>query len=390
MPPAWLLSDAPYAGGAERYLHWHLQAAGRDRLGLIAVDGPGLRGWIAEQEADGFAVRRIAPGSLHQRWQQLRAVLLTLRPRLLHVNLPGPYDGMMAAAPLVARLAGVPRVVVTEHLPSVGRVGKRYWLKRAAVPAIHRAIAVCEIHAAVLRRVFGYRETQVSAIPNGVPDPNPHGVIAAQQRRLLPGDLAARERHGGCRIVQVGALDARKGGDLLIDAAEILQRDGVPFTCWLVGEGEERERWEARIAGRGVGDRVQLAGRRDDVHAILSACDVVVLASRREGMPLSLLEAMAHGLPVVATAVDGIPEIVASGRSGLLVEPDDPRALSWALAELARSPLRREQYGRAARAMFLARHTLARMTSATFSEYGAWFGEVGAVEGAGEAARGVA
>ncbi len=369
-PTTWFYSDAPYRGGAELYLQWHLEAAGPERAGLIALDAEGLRPWLDTLSHRGFRVERLPPGPVRRRLADLRRRLLQLSPRVLHLNHPHPYDGILGLAPWAARWAGVERVVATEHLPSVPRVGKRYWAKRSAVGKVDAAICVCEAHRPLMSRHLGYAPSRVTAIPNGVEDRNPEGVIWAERPHPLPLDLLPQEQGGGVRIVQLGSLDRRKGGDLLIEAAARLEQQRVPFQLWLVGEGPDRSFLEERIAKAGLHRRVHLAGHREDTGRILRASDLVVLASRREGMPLSLLEAICQGLPLVATDVDGVGEVLLHRRNGILVPPEDPDLLTWALQELIADPHLRVRYGRCSRLHYQEHHSLAAMTQATFSVHG--------------------
>jgi glycosyltransferase involved in cell wall biosynthesis len=127
-----------------------------------------------------------------------------------------------------------------------------------------------------------------------------------------------------------GRLERGKGVDVLVDAAARLH-DKLPATAFLfVGEGPLRETLTARAAAAGLPAR--FAGQRDDVAALLRWCAVVVLPSRQEAFGRILIEAMAVGVPVVATAVGGIPEVCVDGVTGLLVPPEDPDALAVAIA----------------------------------------------------------
>ena len=99
-PVAWILSDAPYPGGAECYLELLLRAAGPGRLALVAVENPGLLPWIDSMEAAGFTVDRIPAGSTLSRWSVFASWCRRRKPELLHVNMPGPNDGLFAMAPL--------------------------------------------------------------------------------------------------------------------------------------------------------------------------------------------------------------------------------------------------------------------------------------------------
>ncbi len=364
----WLFSDAAYAGGAESYLRWHLDAAGPSRMGLAYVDHPGLLPWIDEIRTAGFTTHAIEGTSLLSRWRALLSFLRAERPRVLHVNLPGPYDGLLTLAVLAARMAGTERVVTTEHLPSVGRVGRRYWAKRLLLRYVDETIVLCPRHRKILEEVFGADPARVNVIVNGVPEPahRAHGFPA----HGFPADLAAQEQFDGPRLVQVGALDDRKGGVELLTAAAELARQGLRFRLWFVGEGPQREAWRRLARNEGIGHMVYFAGHRRDVDAILAGSDVVVLASHREGVPLSLLEAMALGKPVIATDVDGVPSIVSHQVTGLLVPAGDPRSLVFALKELAFDEMRRAEYGARARRVYENGLRADRMVAETFAVYG--------------------
>ena len=143
-------------------------------------------------------------------------------------------------------------------------------------------------------------------------------------------------------IVAVGRLDPIKGFDILVDALAELRRQRRRFRCQVIGEGPLRRELQARIDRQGLSEQVALVGARSqtDVRAALSAATIFALPSLiapsgdRDGIPVSLMEAMAAGAPVVSTRVSGIPELIEDEREGLLVAPQDPRALADALARL--------------------------------------------------------
>ena len=143
-------------------------------------------------------------------------------------------------------------------------------------------------------------------------------------------------------VVAVGRLDPIKGFDVLVDALAELRRQGRRFRCQVIGEGPLRRELQARIDRQGLSELVALVGARSqtEVRAALSAATIFALPSLiapsgdRDGIPVSLMEAMAAGAPVVSTRVSGIPELIEDQREGLLVAPQDPRALADALARL--------------------------------------------------------
>jgi glycosyltransferase involved in cell wall biosynthesis len=173
---------------------------------------------------------------------------------------------------------------------------------------------------------------------------------------------AVRPATGPLRIVAVGTLHEVKGQIHLIEACRLLAERGVAFTCRFIGEGPDREALAERIEQHGLGDRVVFAGRMlsDAVAAELASADVLVAPSvptrggKREGIPVVLMEAMATGMPVVASRLSGIPELVTDGLDGILVTPGDPAALAEALERLALDPDLRARLGATGRKTVMA------------------------------------
>ena len=158
-------------------------------------------------------------------------------------------------------------------------------------------------------------------------------------------------------LVCVGTLHEVKGQGVLVEACRLLVREGVDLTCTLVGDGRDRAELARAVAEAGLQERVRLAGTlaRADVAALLRSAHAVVAPSvptaegKREGIPVVLMEAMASGVPVVASGISGIPELVDDGVSGLLVPPRDPPSLARALRRLHDDPELRERLARAGR-----------------------------------------
>jgi glycosyltransferase involved in cell wall biosynthesis len=156
-------------------------------------------------------------------------------------------------------------------------------------------------------------------------------------------ELARRDARGRLgltdevKVIGTTARLARQKGPLdMVEAIAALGRDDVVMV-W-VGGGELRPEVERRIAERGLGDHFRLLGDRDDVPELLPAFDVLAMSSLWEGLPCSVIEAMTCGIPVVATAVNSVPEVVIPGRTGLLARPQDPASLSRALAYMLDHP----------------------------------------------------
>ncbi|MEW6581797.1 MAG: glycosyltransferase family 4 protein [Actinomycetota bacterium] len=274
-----------------------------------------------------------------------RAMLAAIRRPMRQVYRAWPFDVVHAhmvspdgwAAARAGHALGVP-VVATAHRADVLDLPSRS-------PAIRRvvadAVATIDQIVAVSRKMADAAEglatppRPVDVVPNGADTALFFPRAMEEARALL--DLPQGERI----ISYVGKLVPRKGVDTLIEAMGILARRDAPLPLLVAaGIGEMRDAMEARARGLGVAHRVRFLGKvpHDRVPLVISAGDVFVLPSLSEGLPTVVCEAMACGRPVVATAVDGTPEIVRDGETGFLVPPTDPDALAAALARVLDDP----------------------------------------------------
>jgi colanic acid/amylovoran biosynthesis glycosyltransferase len=188
------------------------------------------------------------------------------------------------------------------------------------------------------------------------------GVDLSQFRYADPLPAAGRR----LRLLCVGRLTPAKGQVLLVQACARLLRYGIDFELELVGDGPDRERIEAAIAAAGLQQRILLLGAltQQGVRKAMSAADLFVLPSLAEGIPVVLMEAMSSGLPCVSTPVNGIPELIAHGRNGLLAIPGDVDSLADCLRQLASDDALRLRLARAARAEVESRYDIERNTRA--------------------------
>lgn len=214
---------------------------------------------------------------------------------------------------LVFQLAGTP-----VHLnPAVRRAVAR------RLGTTVRAVAVSAQNGATLARMLGVRADRIDLIPNAV-DLSAYELRGDRAALAAELDLPAAAPW----VLNVGRLDAQKRqADLLAALA--------PDACLIVaGEGPLRGALQAQVRALGLQDRVRLPGRRDDVPRLLASADAFVLCSSHEGMPFAVLEAAAARLPIVATDVGGIRDVLTDGESGLIVPPGDPDSLAAALRRI--------------------------------------------------------
>lgn len=252
---------------------------------------------------------------------------------------------------IAARLAGVPVVIHTPHghvfYGYYGRLLSRLFvgLERWAAGFTDRIVALTQREVEEYAALGVAPPEKCAVIHSGV-DFAPFANEDDSRQTVRAGwGISA----GVLVIGTVGRLTAVKGQADLLDAFALLRERGCDAWLVLVGEGEERENLEMRARRLGIAERVRIPGWRDDVQRALRALDIFALPSLNEGMGKALVEAMYAGLPSVAAAVGGVPELIESGRQGILVEPGNPEQLAAALAELAADPQRRGILGTAAR-----------------------------------------
>lgn len=215
---------------------------------------------------------------------------------------------------------------------------------------------IVSVSRALARRTVSpryYRKVRI--VPNAI-EKKPYEV----NQFLVSG---WKRRHNLGRqpiIVTVGRLSPEKGHQVLLESARELVQAGFEFKLLIVGDGPQRAELERLTERLGIKAQVQFLGQRSDMDMIYAAADLFVLPSFKEGMPNVLLEAMAHGLPMVATRVGGIPEMVRDGRDALLVPARDMQALRFAMERLLRFPDRARELGRNGRAALFPRFSVAR------------------------------
>jgi glycosyltransferase involved in cell wall biosynthesis len=255
-----------------------------------------------------------------------------------------------APAASLARAA----IVHTKHGANPD-VPRRRWLRRVASTLVDACVAVTPALAELARRDQDCDEGLLSVIPNGID--MRRFAPRSEERRRVRAELGIPEE--AWVVGTVGRLAPEKDQALLVDAMAPLLDERRHLV--IVGDGPERESLRRRIDATLRGDYVHLPGARSDVPELLSAFDVFVLSSKTEGLPLVLLEAMATELPVISSAVGGIPDVLEHGATGFLFEPGDKATLTKELVKLFAVPALGKGLGAAARRAIADSHSLERM-----------------------------
>jgi glycosyltransferase involved in cell wall biosynthesis len=265
---------------------------------------------------------------------------------LFHANLAGR---------IAARCAGVGKVVAGIRVAEK-RSRVPLWLDRWTNRLVTINVCVSQAVADFSVALAKLAPVKIVVIPNG--------VDVKRFTDAQPADLRAFGIPAGSpTLLTIGRLDRQKGLPDLIEAAALVSARFPAAHFLLVGEGRERSAIERLIGEKGLAERVHLAGWRPDVPELLSAGFGVVLSSHWEGMPNVVLEAMAAGLPVVATRVEGTSELVVDDQTGLLVPIESPQALAEAIGRLLADPASAKALGAAGRERVAAHFSWEQMVA---------------------------
>ena len=353
-------TDATDFGGAERMLLTVLAGLDRQRWRpvLLHRDHPGIAPLVREAQALGVNTRALPPWRRRNfpRWLLDRARELRAEDaQVFHAHLVWGRrcrDGLAAA--IAAR---VPAIVATQQLFAPIRSARALWAQKLLFLGVDRYLAVSTEMSAALAGTCLFPARKIRVVYNAVP--------LASFGRPPDSRLRASLTGGTDRpvVLTLARLDPQKGLEYLVDAAA-----KVPDAVFAIaGDGPLRQSLEARATRLGIADRVRLLGYRQDVPDLLATADLFVLPSLFEGLPVSVLEAMAAGKAVIASAVAGTDEAVVHGETGILVAPRDPVALAGAVRELLDERVRRERFGAAgaerATREFSAETLIARITA---------------------------
>ena len=355
-------------GGMERIVVSLINATcDRYRHAVIALTGFGvLRGEIEDTVTECLSLEK-KPGKDWPCYWRLWRALRELKPDLVQTYNIGTLD----LAPVV-KLAGVRRLVHAEHgrdaTDPKGENPKYLRLRRWMAPLIDRYVAVAPDLQHWLTDCARIRRSKVVYIANGIDFAVFNVMRVASAPRPQLGDFAPP---GTVLVGHVARLDKVKDQAGLISAFKLLREATGHPDCRLIiaGEGPQRKELERQIAELDLVDTVRLLGNRGDVAELLAECDVFALSSIAEGMPLTVQEAMAARLPVVATDVGSVALMVEDGVTGTLVPAGNPHAMAAALSAYVADESLRRQHGDAGCARVAAQFSLSAMVTAYATLY---------------------
>lgn len=314
----------------------------------ITHSDPQFAGRIRRDDVERYDLHK-PPGHTMRVFPELYRLLRELRPAIVHTRNLAALE-----AQFPAMLAGVPVRIHSEHGWDLGDPDgtklKNRLIRRAYKPFVHRYVALSRHLESYLAHRVGVSAGRLERICNGVDTTRFTPPDAG--RGVMPG--SPFNTSGPFVFGTVGRLQAVKDQLLLIRAfahlAQQLPNKAAGMRLMIVGDGPMREQLEREIIALNLASRVWLAGERSDIDVAMRAMDVFVLPSRAEGISNTILEAMASGLPVVATRVGGNAELVSEGENGILVPSGDAERLAAAMAAYVSDPERLLREGQAARA----------------------------------------
>jgi glycosyltransferase involved in cell wall biosynthesis len=338
-------------GGAQAHVWQLIEQLSRTNPIALAT---GTHGWLTEcASAAGIErhvipslVRSVSPRSDFIAAHALTALIKSCAPEIVHLhsskagiigriaaaraNRPAVFTahgwGFTPGAPLVRRLVAL----------TAERLASRLKAQIICVSDYDRAMA--------LRLRIGASD-DIATVRYGIPDIATPGTVIPQQ--AIP------------RFLMVARFNEQKDHETLLYAINLLK--DIQFEVQFAGSGPGLARCKQIVASLGLSSHVVFLGDRSDVPNLLTSADAFVLSTHYEGLPISILEAMRAGLPVIATSVSGIPEEIDDGISGLLTQPRDPKSIAAALRKLIENPDLRRAMGLAARRKYLQEFTAVRM-----------------------------
>lgn len=267
--------------------------------------------------------------------QELRRVYETVRPDIVHVNsTKAGIIGSLAAPPIEKRPFGLVYTahgwIFNEPTNEIKKTLYRF-AETITAPKKDLMIVLSRRDAEQAAGVLHMPDERIRIIRHGILPPR---LLSREEARMMLADAT------GCHTVHdtttwIGVIAnyyPTKGLDVLLDAISLLPEEQKQSVhCFFIGEGPEREALESRIRQHRLEDRVSLVGAVPEAAALLSAFDLCVIPSRKEGLPYVLLEAFAAGVPVIASGVGGIPDIIQDEKTGLLIQEERPEALANAI-----------------------------------------------------------
>lgn len=330
--PLLMFSNLPTRGGAEEHMFMLLRYLSRQHFKLHVALGPEVAASAKNDIPSGvelFVVKFTNFSDIAGAFQ-FHKILREHQIKILHSHM---FWTSMFASP-VARISGVPVIIETPHVREQWRKGWKasYRIDRAVGRCVDRYIAVSHANARYLAEEKKIRQSKITVIQNGCDLSRFNRAHRAPQGMKSGLGFASDDPV----LLLIGRLEPQKGHAVMLQAMPAILREFPRARLVCIGDGALRSELEQQIMALGISNSVRMLGHQSNVPDWLALADVLVLPSFFEGLPLVAIEALAAGKPVVASDVDGTPEVVIDGRTGLLVPPGNSDALAEAACRVLR------------------------------------------------------
>ena len=368
-----LAGSASYGGG-ERYLELLCDRLDRARYRALLIC-PEAGPFVGRMKERGVETHLVHLAPLFNPVALWRLTRLLVRERVTILQTHGARANFYGR--IAGRLAGVPVIISTVHNSLKDyevRPFKRWlymYLLRLTLPLVHRIICVSDANRRDLIEECPAVAAKTQTVYNGV---DPSAFPSQPDRQTVKKELGITQ---GPVLVTIGRLTDQKGHRYLLQALPRLLETWPQLCCVFVGEGELRDALHDMAIDLGVEHACRFVGVREDIADILAAADLFVLPSLSEGFPFVLLEALAMGRPVVASRVNGVPELIEDHKTGLLVPARDPQALAAAIREVLSDPTAASKMGADGRAVVREWFTVDRMVANTTAIFDAAMQDAG-------------
>ena len=364
-------TDTPQVGGAE--LQMFLLAKFLDKHLfepiLVCSNFSALDKWCENFEHEGIEVLRLQVKHKHdpRHYFQLKKILAEREIDILHLNLWNP--GACRYAFSAGNSYKIP-IIITEHDPF--QLSKlKSLLKKTLLKKVSKIITISDNNGKLMKKLYPEHKNKVSVIHNGIDTVWWQSQLAGYKfeecQRIKEEVFLAKTNT--LIITTIAELHERKGVEYLIKAVPEVLKQYPNVKLVIIGKGKERNFLEYLVKDFSIGKNVVFLGRQKEIPRLLKSSDIFVLPSLREGFGLVNCEAMMAELPVIASEVGGIPDIVLDGKTGILVKEKNVEQLTLALKNLIANPVKRKEMGAEGKTRVLEKFDAKKMASQFEKEY---------------------
>ncbi len=333
-------TDTPLYGGAEHQLYLLVKHLNKQKFTPIIVTrkSPSLETWYQKihQEKINLIITNIKSKNSIQNYFELKKIIQKENPDLIHAQIWNPMASKYAF--LIAKKYQIP-LIITEHDPFKLNFFKNIY-KKLTLKIPQKIITVSKANQKLMASLYSKISSKIITIHNGIEE-NKNKITTQERNQIRKEIFQANTK--SIIIFSAGTLHSRKGYKYLIQAIKKIINKYPQIKLIIAGDGPEKKDLEKLIFSLNLTDKIILLGQRDDINKLMQAADIFILPSIKEAFGLVILEAMQNNLPIIASKIGGIPEIIQSKNNGILTPIKDPQSLAQAIELLITNKNLREK-----------------------------------------------